>query len=388
MRYAAVIVTALSTLAFAQNLTSTPNAASAVQVLYVADTANLYTYDVDPQTFQPSLMGTIPLPKPQINGIVASLDGKFLYLMASDPYPATDNRIYVYNTTGYGVPGMPLESWAATTEFSMVVDPNGEFLYTVRTGATNQRTETQHSSIYRYQIDSATGELTAPVNEASYALPVQGTNYCSLTILGMHEKGTAIYDYVSCSTHAGANGTYDERDVNPTTGALGPPQQILTWSTNTFANPDSVQLARNLIFDFQYPIPYQPYNQLLVYGLSTNHTKPLIDCTATMLSACGSDTGTVHPYAKYVFYSNSQTNTTYVAAVEVSSKQMVATGTTFSTPDLNRIEFSPDGSLVYAWEQTTSPISIFGFDASTAAITAGGSIPVSNVVAILPAERY
>src|SRR5450432_4073608 len=143
MRYAIALLFALSCVAYTQDVTTNLNAASGTleQVLYVADGTNLYTYDIDPQTFQPSLMGTIPLPKAQLNGLAASSHGRFLYVMASDPYPATDNRIYVYDTTGYGVPGMPLQSVAATNESSMFVDPTDNFLYAVRMGTQATRNE-------------------------------------------------------------------------------------------------------------------------------------------------------------------------------------------------------------------------------------------------------
>jgi hypothetical protein len=54
-------------------------------------------------------------------------------------------------------------------------------------------------------------------------------------------------------------------------------------------------------------------------------------------------------------------------------------------PTPNVLEVSPDGSLVYSWDNTTSTISIFGFNTSTAEITVGGSITESGIVAILPA---
>jgi hypothetical protein len=106
-----------------------------------------------------------------------------------------------------------------------------------------------------------------------------------------------------------------------------------------------------------------------------------------MLAACGSDTGVAHPWAKYVFYTNAQNNTTDVDAVDLSSKQIVSTGTMFSTPTPNVLEFSPDGSVAYSWERQASTISIFGFNASTAAITPGGSVTESSTISILPTER-
>jgi len=203
--------------------------------------------------------------------------------------------------------------------------------------------------------------------------------------------GTEIYDYIFCSAGgAGTDGTYDERTVDPSTGALGIPQQIFYWSEGQIGNPQTVQIVGHLIFDFVILVAQPPYeyNQLLVFPLTTKkNAKPLINCTATMLAGCGSDIGVAHPSAKYVFYTNAQDNTTEVDAVNLSSKQIVATGTTFSTPTPNVLEFSPDGSVVYSWDSTTSTISIFGFNASNAAITTGGSISDSSAIVILPTER-
>ena len=185
MRYAIALLFALSGVAHTQDLTTKLNAASSTpeQVLYVADGTNLYTYDIDPQTFKPSLMGTIPLPKAQVNGLAASSDGRFLYVMASDPYPATDNRIYVYDTTGYGLPGMPLQSVPATNESSMFVDPTGNFLYAVRMGTHATKNLNLPWSIFRYEVSATNGELTHLVHEATYLLPDQGTNSSIFSIL-------------------------------------------------------------------------------------------------------------------------------------------------------------------------------------------------------------
>jgi hypothetical protein len=392
MRYAIALLFALSCAAYAQDVTTKLSATSSTleQVLYVADATNLYTYDVDPQTFQPSLMGTIPLPKLQVNGLAASSKGRFLYVMASDPYPATDNRIYVYDTTGYGVPGMPLESVPATGDFSMFVDPTDRFLYVVHQGTHATQNLNLPWSIDRFEVNSTNGELTHVVNAATYLLPDQGTNDCSLSIIGMNANGTKIYDDEFCGTHEGTNGFYHERTVDPQTGALGAPQQVFAYSVDTFPLPDSVQIIKGLIFAFAYPVPVpdEPYNELKIYPITANkNDKPLVDCTSTMLAACGLDTGVAHPSAKYVFYTNPQSNTTEVDAVDLSSKQVVSTGTMFSTPKPNVLEFSPDGSVVYSWEPTTGTISIFGFNASTGAITPGGSITESTI-SILPAERH
>jgi hypothetical protein len=257
-------------------------------------------------------------------------------------------------------------------------------------GTLATKNQTLPWSIYRYEVNAVHGELTHLINAATYYLPAQGTNYCGLSIMGMNPKGTEIYDYESCGTHGGSNGFYHERTANPQTGALGAPQQIFAYSLATFPLPDSVQIVKGLLFAFAYPVPIpnEPYNYLQVYQVTTNpNAKPLIDCTWTMLAACGLDIGVAHPSGKYVFYTNPQDNTTEVDAVDLSSKQMVSTGTTFSTLTQGFLEFSPDGWVVYSWQPTTGTISIFGFNASTAAITAGGSVTESSTFAILPAER-
>jgi hypothetical protein len=241
-------------------------------------------------------------------------------------------------------------------------------------------------SIYRYEINATNGTLTQPVNEATAFLPAQDTKDCYLTIAAMNGKGTMLYDNEFCGTHEGDEGFFHERTVDPQTGALGAPEQIFTWGIDTDAYPDSVQIVKGLLFAFAYPIANEPFDELRVYQVTTNrNAKPLIDCKWTTSATCGADIGIVHPSAKYVFYTNAQDNTTGVDAVDMTSKQLVPTGTMFTTPTPNVLKFSPDGSIVYSLDQANSTVSIFGFDASTTAIATGGSVTAPN--AILPAER-
>ncbi len=53
-------------------------------------------------------------------------------------------------------------------------------------------------------------------------------------------------------------------------------------------------------------------------------------------------------------------------------------------PSTSKTTFSPGGTVVYSWDSATNTISIFGFNASIAAITNGGSVTESSVVSILP----
>ena len=189
--------------------------------------------------------------------------------MASDPYPATDNRIFVYNTTGYGVPGMPLQSVTATAVTSIFVDPTENFLYAVHMGSHITRKLTLPWSIYRYEVNPTNGELADRLNEATYLLPDQDTEDCFLSIAGMNTKGTKIFDNESCGTHEGDIRFYHERTVDPQTGALGAPGQIFTWSIDTDAT-DSVQIIKGLLFAFSYPVLGQPFNGTQVYPITAN----------------------------------------------------------------------------------------------------------------------
>ena len=227
-------------------------------------------------------------------------------------------------------------------------------------------------------------------NEATYFLPDQDTQFCSLSILGMNATGTELYDDEFCGTHEGEDGYNHQRTVDPQTGALGEPQQIFVWSVDPIGYRDSVKIMKGLLLAFAYPIANQPYNELQVYPVTTNpNAKPRIDCTSTMLAACGSDIGVAHPSAIYVFYTNDQTGATEVDAVELSSRQIVPTGTTFSSPTPNILTFSPDGLVVYSrtYGSGQNAVSIFGFNSTNAEITTGGTITYPTMGAILPAER-
>ncbi len=74
---------------------------------------------------------------------------------------------------------------------------------------------------------------------------------------------------------------------------------------------------------------------------------------------------------------NPQTYMTTIDKVEMSSRQIVSTS---STIPYEVQEFSPDGKIAYAANDvnTSLNIQIYGFNVSTAAVTAGGLIKVPS----------
>src|ERR1700677_2347922 len=81
MRHAVVVLFTLSCFAYTQDSTTNfkPAPSTREQVLYVADASNLYTYNIDPQTFQPSLMGTQAEAGIQLNEVTASSECALLF---------------------------------------------------------------------------------------------------------------------------------------------------------------------------------------------------------------------------------------------------------------------------------------------------------------------
>lgn len=75
-----------SLVAFAQN--SNPQAAnsstSVVQVVYVVDGSTVTTYNIDPQTFNPTQVGTLTVGAATYPYILTSPNGHFLYYIAYD----------------------------------------------------------------------------------------------------------------------------------------------------------------------------------------------------------------------------------------------------------------------------------------------------------------
>jgi 6-phosphogluconolactonase (cycloisomerase 2 family) len=375
MRCAFVLLSLLSPFLFSQNASSAALTHSPVQVLYVTDLTSLYTYNIDPQTLQPSLMATIPLPNDDISWISTTSDGRFLYVMA-DTYPPSDNRIYVYETNGYGVPGEPVQSVKALAQSWMRVDPANHFLYTVHQSASSSQ-DTRYS-ILGYPIDPSSGMLSRAAVEADYQLSNAGG--CFLELPGTNTSGTILYVEVYCGISTTI--ALDEYKVNLATGALEQPLQHLQLSQA--GNTDTFQFAKNYIFDFDHSS--SGANQLRIYA--PGRSQPLIDCTGEMLADCGIDPGFVHPSAQFLFYPNPQQNIADVDAVDFHAKQVVSTGTTFAAQDAFDLYFSPTGTVVYSWDQPDNVISIFGFDPTTGAITRGGSITPPDYGWIVPAERH
>jgi hypothetical protein len=240
--------------------------------------------------------------------------------------------------------------------------------------------------IRRYLVDLNTGKISQPLVEAQYVLSNFDAESCGLFLNGFNSAGTTMYDGVDCSTHEGPQATYYERTLNPQTGALGPDTQVFAWSLLN-GGSESVSFVKNLMFNFVIPNDFQQgVSSVNVYPLVPNTKTPLLQCTATMLEACGYGSGMrVHPSGEYVFM---DIGVEQIEKVDLKSKTISDTSYYIPYPFG---AFSPDGSLVYGVNLSGSGfyIEIYGFNVSTGAVTPGQYIYVPQQIDNwLPAERF
>jgi hypothetical protein len=361
--------------------------------VYVIDGSTLTTYNVDPQTLNASEVGTLTLPETNSASLTPSPNDHFIYYSAYDSGSLSSKHLWIYPTDATGSPqGPPVQELNANNFYvAPAFDPKANFLYQVSAVPAGGG-EYENYTIWRYLLNPATGRINYPVAEAKYKLQsgAGGSEGCAVSIVGFNAAGTKMYDEISCGYHGGASATFNERTVNLETGALGPDLEVYSWN-NSSGGGENVQFVNNLMFDLVIPNGYQPgLNSVNVYPVQPNASAaPLIECTASMLEACGYFSGLnlVHPSGKYVFLAISS-GTTQIEKVEIGAHKIVDTSNYIPYT----VEaFSPDGTIAYGvqGEYPSLVLEIYGFSAVTGAVTRGGQIGVpSEIDPWYTAKRY
>jgi hypothetical protein len=246
-----------SSLAFGQSLTAnsenTSSPSSTVEVFYVIDGSTLTTYNVDPQTFQATEVGTTTLPRSKYpGGVTSSPNGQFLYYLTNRGFSSEGQKLYVYDTDASGVPGnTPVQAMNAGQLAALVVNPAGTFLYSVAIGPTGPNYTTPFS-IVRNVIHPSNGTLSQSVTEATYQLDTDASgNDCYLEVLGFNPAGTTMYDAIQCGgPHASGSETFNQRTVDLQSGALGPDEEVYAYSYYAGSGFANVQFENNFMFAF------------------------------------------------------------------------------------------------------------------------------------------
>lgn len=389
-----LLIAAFSSLAIAQD--SASSAAAPTQVVYLIGSSTITTYNVDPQTLYATQVGN-PLTVSATNlnyyttSVTPSSNDRVLYIIGSES-STSPQHLMVYGTDSSGIPQGPSLQTIRTTGLGQVMtNPKSSFLYALFENP-GGNSYYSRSTIHAYEVD-AQGELSDGKTVATYKLPngAEGTEVCTLSILGFNAAGTELYDEVYCVNHEGIAATYSERSVDLETGALGPDVEIYSWNDSA-GGYYTVQIVGDHVFVFETPNDYQTgLNSVDVFALAPNVTTPLVQCTASMLESCGYATGTTHPSGKYIFMSDTGTFTE-IDRVEPNGRKIVDTGNYipygFGSSSLAG-QFSPDGTIVYATQPLTSGynIEIYGFDVATSEVTPGGVIAGSEFDLFLATQR-
>jgi hypothetical protein len=104
----------------------------------------------------------------------------------------------------------------------------------------------------------------------------------------------------------------------------------------------------------------------------SNSKTPLVQCTASMLEACGYSIGAlVHPSGKYIFFTINY-YTDQIARIDLPDNKLI--DTTHYIP-FQVSKFNADGTIVYALSvgSSTYDVEIYGFNPQTADVTTTGS---------------
>jgi hypothetical protein len=354
--------------------------ASSVEVVYVASGTTILTYNVDPHTLNYTQVGTLSINGASTFGtLVPSPNDHFIYVTAADANQIT--HLYVYATDANGAPqSPPTQKLYANNLKSLQIDPKANFLYAVYATPVNQGNQ-MAATIHRFLINPNNGAVSGSAIEGKYTLMNISGYSCSLSLTDFNSNATDLYDQVYCETHEGPYANYYERTVNSTTGALGPDVQIYAWGSDGNGSGEAVQFVGNRMFDFVFP-DYANPDSINIYPAVPNTSKPQVQCTASMLAACGAPNGEVaHPSGQYLFIGNSSGSATEIEKIDYSGKKIVDTGNQvpytfggFGPP------FSPDGTLAFTAVSTSSGYDLQAnkFNVSTSQVTSGAQLSVGS----------
>jgi hypothetical protein len=377
----------------AQQLDTTAATSPPTQVIYAVGSSTITTYNVDAQTLtgtqvgEPLTVNATDLNDSNIS-VAPLANDHAIYVIGSESQ-TSQQYLTVYTTNASGVPQTPsLQAIPTTGLFQVQTNPQATFLYAVFQSSNGNYT---FVAIRRYQVD-AQGKLSNRQTAANYKLPNGGDEFCSVFLLGFNSAGSALYDEVSCSDPGGETATYNERTVDPESGALGPDVEVYSWS-NFYGGYESVQFVGNQVFDFETPNSYQTgANSVNIFPLVPNTTTPKIACTASMLESCGYASGFAHPSGKYILMDDNG-DFCEIDRVELKAQKIADTGNyipySFTTTPWDS-HFGANGSLIYAagsGSGSNYAIEIYGFNEASSEVTPGESISIPTGNWFLATER-
>ncbi len=359
-----------------QAATVKPSSTS-IEVAYLLVGSTIYTYDVDRSTGNPTEEGSgVTLDSVSNTVVLPSSNDHFLFVTGNDRSGV--EWLWVYANDNTGMPQLPAVQALNLTDggfntYDFVISPSGTLAYAAESMFNPQGYPI--AKVSAFTINPSTGMVTKTGTVASYKQngPCLLSASAFFFIYGFSPAGNVLYDYWDCNyPYANLSANYYRRYVNPSTGALGPDNQIFSWADGN-EGADVVNITpANLVY-FSVPDNYT-YGGASV-NFYTTGGKSEFSCTVSMLEACGYGLWNfVDPAGKFDLIEVAP-DLTEVTRIETASKQLVNTNNYVQGQFLS---FSPDEALIYTQQYNQSNpwlYPIYVFNPSTGGVTyTGGEI--------------
>ena len=344
--------------------------AQSVDVLYAQQNSTILTYTVDPATLQATQVGQ-PLTVAGVSAyvqLIPSPNDHFLYVLTAAQESEVTLSVYATNTSG--VPQLPAVQTIGPESISQfTIDPNGKFAYMFQYSINSQGEYTFEMRLFT--INGATGKLTeSPQVQVKFS----PSYYCGPGFQGFYPNGSQLNYSLRCAYPDSSSGVFLYRDVNSTTGQLGPAVKIFVFDDNDGGTSADSFLLSPQSFNNLHLLNSQ--TSMRIYPLAANLKASTINCTAAMLPACGQASqfwqDITGQYLVLSLYPNSE-----IVKVDLSQKQITDTGSSFS--DLQQPYFSFDDLMmygVYYQPGSDSTIQIYGFNPNTGGLTTGEQLAI------------
>jgi len=393
-RYSSIVAVSVcllfSNLAVQGATTASPS--SGTEVAYLLDGSTVHTYDIDRSTGNPTEQGSgVTIDSVSNTVFLPATNDRFIYVTGYDT--SNVEWLWVYATDSTGVPQLPavqalnLTDGSSTT-YNFVINQAGTLAYAAVSEYTSQYYLL--AKIVKFTVDPATGTVTKATKPAA-TYPTNGP--CLLAaeaffnVYGFNTAGTHLFDDWTCwYPFANDSANYYERNVNPTTGTLGPENQFFSWLDQN-EGQDVVNIPPRELVYFSIPDNTSVgMNSVNFYFLNGQKE---FSCTASMLEACGYGLWNfVDPQGKFDLLEVAY-DLTDITKIDQTAKTLVDTNNyvpgTF-------IEFAPDDALIYTLQANASnpwiyPIYVFNPDTGAVTYTGGEIWDQTEAGTLIPALR-
>jgi hypothetical protein len=368
-----------------------PAASSTLDVLYLVTGIEIQTYNVNPETGDPTEYGTSTIPLPQYPTVVPSLDGHFLYILGNN-FETKTTTLMVYQTDPNGVPQNPailtLNFGVSVTNF--VLDSRGSFAY-----AAQSKQNSLHQSlaeIRSFTVNPQTGLLVeSPKPSATY--PLDGP--CGTGLLdsggfflaGFNYSRDQLYDGWYCADLDTGTSRFYNRQVDQQTGALGPDVPISTGGYSDTGGFSTVNITPIAILNYYNAGFNGNENSVSVFPPTGGNT-PIFTCTWAMLELCGFAGAEIPDRTgNYIFFATNQGGSE-LTKLDFNESKIVDLG--ISIPDYVEV-FGLDDKLIYGGRKPYGNqfvMPIYVFDPGSGSITNRSEVPLPSPYSMpVPALR-